>query len=29
MTEYTAVIKALEWLLANNYENEKIIIKGD
>src|SRR5919198_6051160 len=29
VAEYTAIIKALEWLLANNYENENIIIKGD
>jgi ribonuclease HI len=27
--EYTRIIKALEWLLANNYENENIIIRGD
>jgi ribonuclease HI len=29
VAEYTGIIKALEWLIANNYENEKIIIKGD
>ena len=29
IAEYTAIIRALEWLLANNYENESIIIKGD
>jgi ribonuclease HI len=23
------MIKALEWLIAKNYENENIIIKGD
>jgi len=26
---YTAIIRALEWLLANNYQNEKIIVIGD
>jgi ribonuclease HI len=29
VAEYTGIIKALEWLLANNYENESIIIRGD
>jgi ribonuclease HI len=29
VAEYTAIIKALEWLLTNNYEDEKIIIRGD
>ena len=29
VAEYTGLIRALEWLLANNYENENIIIKGD
>jgi ribonuclease HI len=29
VAEYTAIIKALEWLLANNYKNENIVIKGD
>jgi ribonuclease HI len=29
VAEYTGIIKALEWLLANNYENENIVIKGD
>ena len=29
VAEYTRIIKALEWLLANNYENEKILIRGD
>jgi ribonuclease HI len=29
VAEYTAIIKALEWLFANNYENENIIIRGD
>ena len=29
VAEYIAIIRALEWLLANNYENEKIMIKGD
>ncbi|MFL6410131.1 MAG: ribonuclease HI family protein, partial [Nitrososphaeraceae archaeon] len=27
--EYTGIIKALEWLLAKNYENANIIIRGD
>ena len=29
VAEYTALIRALEWLLANNYENKKIIVRGD
>jgi|SRR5215212_3751396 len=29
VAEYTALIKALKWLLANNYQNENIVIKGD
>jgi ribonuclease HI len=29
IAEYTAIIKALEWLLAKKYENENIIIRGD
>jgi ribonuclease HI len=29
VAEYTAIIRALEWLLANNYQNEKIIVRGD
>ena len=29
VAEYTGIIKALEWLIANNYENEKIIARGD
>lgn len=29
VAEYTAMIKALEWLHDNNYENKKILIKGD
>ena len=29
VAEYTGLIRALEWLLANKYENENIIIKGD
>jgi ribonuclease HI len=29
VAEYTAIIKALKWLLANNYENENIIVRGD
>src|SRR5215212_7955795 len=29
VAEYTAVIKALEWLIANNYQNESIVINGD
>lgn len=27
--EYTGIIKALEWLLENNCENENIIIRED
>jgi ribonuclease HI len=27
--EYTGIIKALEWLIANNYQNESIVINGD
>jgi ribonuclease HI len=26
---YACIIKALEWLLAHNYKNEKIVIRGD
>ena len=29
VAEYTGIIRALEWLIANNYQNESIIIKGD
>src|SRR5690242_19903831 len=29
VAEYTGIIKALEWLIANNYQNENIVIKGD
>jgi ribonuclease HI len=29
VAEYTAIIKALEWLITNNYQNESIVIKGD
>ena len=29
LAEYTATIRLLEWLLANGYENENIVIKGD
>jgi ribonuclease HI len=29
VAEYTGVIKALEWLIANSYQNESIVIKGD
>ena len=29
VAEYTALIRALEWLLANDYENEKDIVRGD
>jgi ribonuclease HI len=29
VAEYTGIIRALEWLLANNYENKNIVIKGD
>jgi ribonuclease HI len=29
VAEYAGIIYALEWLIANNYENENIVIKGD
>jgi ribonuclease HI len=29
VAEYTGIIKALEWLIAHNYENQNIIIRGD
>jgi ribonuclease HI len=29
IAEYTAIIKVLEWLHDNNFENENILIKGD
>lgn len=29
VAEYTGIIRALEWLITNNYENEKIIVRGD
>ncbi len=29
VAEYSAITRALEWLLANNYEKENIAIKGD
>jgi ribonuclease HI len=29
VAEYTGIIKALEWLIANNYQNQSIVIKGD
>jgi ribonuclease HI len=29
VAEYTGIIRALEWLIANNYQNENIVIKGD
>jgi ribonuclease HI len=29
VAEYKAIIRALEWLQANNYQNEKIIVRGD
>jgi ribonuclease HI len=29
VAEYTALIRSLEWLLTNNYQNESIVIKGD
>jgi ribonuclease HI len=29
VAEYTGIIKALEWLIANNYQKENIVIKGD
>ena len=29
VAEYTGIIKALEWLITNNYQNESIVINGD
>jgi ribonuclease HI len=29
VAEYTGIIRAIEWLIANNYQNESIVIKGD
>ena len=29
VAEYTAIIKALEWLSRHNFENQNIIIRGD
>jgi ribonuclease HI len=29
VAEYTGVIRALEWLLKNNYKNENIVVRGD
>lgn len=29
IAEYTGVIKALEWLIENNYQNQTIVIMGD
>jgi len=29
VAEYTALVKALEWLVANNFISEKILIKSD
>ncbi|MFL6473061.1 MAG: ribonuclease HI [Nitrososphaeraceae archaeon] len=29
VAEYTGIIRALEWLIANNYQNETTDIKGD
>jgi ribonuclease HI len=29
VAEYTGLIRALQWLIANNYKNENIVIKGD
>ena len=29
VAEYTGVLKALEWLVKSNYENENILIRGD
>jgi len=29
VAEYTGIIKALEWLLENNFHNQKIMISGD
>jgi ribonuclease HI len=29
LAEYSGLIKALEWLLENKYNNQKIIVRGD
>ena len=29
VAEYTGVIKALEWLLQNNFSDKQVIVKGD
>ena len=29
VAEYTAIINALKWLIANNFTNQNILIKGD
>jgi ribonuclease HI len=29
VAEYTGLIRALQWLIANNYKNENFVIKGD
>jgi ribonuclease HI len=29
VAEYTGIIKALEWLIANSYQNQSIVINGD
>jgi ribonuclease HI len=29
LAEYTGIIKALEWLLTNSYNNQKITVRGD
>jgi ribonuclease HI len=29
VAEYTGIIETLQWLLANNYENENILVRGD
>jgi ribonuclease HI len=29
VAEYTGIIKALEWLLENNFHDQKIIVSGD
>jgi ribonuclease HI len=29
VAEYTGVLKALEWLIKNNYENKNILVRGD
>jgi ribonuclease HI len=29
VAEYTGITKALEWLIANNFTNENVIVRGD